>query len=374
MSRIKGIVRLDRKTKNLVKRLEPGDIALIDHGDLDELAASGLLESRVKAVINVSSSVSKVYPNGGPLMLVESGIPLVDCPGSDLFALLEEGDEIEINYGQVSKGGRVLATGVKLTTSAIRQQMEMARSNIEIALSHFVQNTMDYAKTEIGLVCGEYAVPEIRTKFKGRHALIVVRGKNYKEDLRAIRSYIDEMKPVLIGVDGGADALVEFGLQPDMIIGDMDSVSDKTLLSGAELVVHAYSDGRAPGLVRVKKLGLTSVIYAAPGTSEDIAMLLAYEKKAELIVAVGTHSNMIDFLEKGRKGMSSTFLVRAKVGSILVDAKGVSKLYKGRLKLKHLAPIFIAALLPVVVVVVISPSTRELLRLFYIQFRLLVGI
>lgn len=374
MSKIKGIVRLDKKTKNLVKRLEPGEIAIIDHADLDELAASGLVESRVKAVINVSPSVSKNYPNGGPLMLVEAGIALVDCPGCDLFTQLVEGDEIEVQAGRVSKGGQTLALGNRLTLVSIRQQMELARSNIETALSSFVQNTMDYAKNEIGLICGEYEVPQIKTRFKGRHALIVVRGKSYKEDLRAIKSYIDEMKPVLIGVDGGADALLEFGLQPHLIIGDMDSVSDETLGCGAELVVHAYADGRAPGLARLKKLGLSAVVYRAPGTSEDIAMLLAYEKKAELIVAVGTHSNMIDFLEKGRKGMSSTFLVRAKVGPILVDAKGVSKLYKGRLRLKHVAPIFIAALLPVVAVMFISPSTRELLRLFYIQFRLLMGI
>jgi uncharacterized membrane-anchored protein len=371
---IKGTVRLDKKTKKLVKRLQPGDIAVIDHGDLDEVAANALVEARVKAVINVSPSMSKDYPNHGPLTLVESGIKLLDCPGSNLFELLVEGDEIEIREGRVISRGRVLAEGEELNAGTIKRKMEAARSNLETVLSHFVQNTMDYAKNEIGLICGEYAVPAVKTNFKGKHALIVVRGKNYKEDLKAIKSYIDEVKPVLIGVDGGADALAEFGLRPDVIVGDMDSVSDEMLLCGAELVVHAYTDGRAPGMTRVKELGLEAVIYAAPGTSEDIAMLLAYEKGAELIVAVGTHSNMIDFLEKGRKGMSSTFLVRAKVGSILVDAKGVSKLYKSRLKFKHLAPIFIAALLPVAAVMIIAPSTRELLRLLFIQFRLLVGI
>lgn len=371
---IKGVARLDKKTKNLVKRLQPGDIAVIDHADLDEVAANALVEARVKAVINMAPSVSKDYPNHGPLTLVESGIRLFDCPGGNLFEQLVEGDEIEIREGRVTRRGRVLATAEELTAGTIKIKMESARANLETVLSHFVQNTMDYARNEIGLICGQFTVPPVKTNFQGKHALIVVRGKNYKEDLKAIKSYIDEVKPVLIGVDGGADALAEFGLRPDMIVGDMDSVSDAMLLCGAELVVHAYTDGRAPGMNRVRELGLEAVVYAAPGTSEDIAMLLAYEKGAELIVAVGTHSNMIDFLEKGRKGMSSTFLVRAKVGSILVDAKGVSKLYKSRLKFKHLAPIFIAALLPVAAVMVVAPSTRELLRLLLIQFRLLVGI
>jgi len=371
---VKGTVRLDKKTKHLVKRLQPGDIAVIDHGDLDEVAANALVEAHVRAVINVQESMSEVYPNCGPLRLVESGVKLVDCPGSNLFELLTEGEEIEIKNGQIIRAGRVLASGKELNAQIIIHKMEKTKGNLENVLSHFVQNTMDYAQHEIGLICGEYKVPEIKTDFKGKHVLIVVRGKNYKDDLKAIKSYINEISPVLVGVDGGADALMEFGLKPDIIVGDMDSVSDKTLFCGAELVVHAYPNGKAPGMARVRELGLEAVTYAAPGTSEDIAMLMAYEYGAELIVAVGTHSNMIDFLEKGRKGMASTFLVRAKVGSILVDAKGVSKLYKSRLRAKHLAPIFIAALLPVAAVMVISPSTRELLRLLFIQFRLLVGI
>ncbi len=371
---IKGTVRLDKKTKHLVKRLQPGDIAVIDHRDLDEVAANALVEAHVKAVVNVSSSMSEVYPNCGPLTIVEAGIKLVDCPDSNLFVLITEGQEIEVKNGEVLLSDIVLAVGEELTVDKIKQKMGATKANIEDVLSLFVQNTMDYAQNEIGLICGEYKVPDVTTAFSERHTLIVVRGKNYKDDLRAIKSYIDEIKPVLVGVDGGADALMEFGLHPDIIVGDMDSVSDKTLLCGAELVVHAYPDGRAPGMARLQELGLSALTYAAPGTSEDIAMLIAYEKGAELIVAVGTHSNMIDFLEKGRKGMASTFLVRAKVGSILIDAKGVSKLYKSRLHAKHLAPIFIAALLPVVAVAVISPSTRELLRLWFIQFRLLVGI
>ncbi len=371
---IKGPVKLDKRTKNLVKRVEPGDIAVIDHADLDEVAAKALVEARVKAVINVSPSMSEKYPNEGPLCLVESGVKLLDFVTDKLFTLLADGQIIEIRGSTVFLHGRELERGQELTVGFIKEHMKSTKANLEAELSRFIENTMEYARNEIGLICNEFEIPQVKTTFNGRHALIVVRGKNYKEDLKAIKSYIDEMKPVLIGVDGGADALVEFGLQPDIIVGDMDSVSDSVLMGGSELVVHAYPNGRAPGMDRLEQMDLPGIVFAAPGTSEDIAMLIAYELGAELIVAVGTHSNMIDFLEKGRKGMASTFLVRAKVGPILVDAKGVSRLYKSKPRVKDLAPIFIAALLPVAAVIVISPSTRELLRLLIIQFRILTGI
>ena len=371
---VKGPVKLDKRTKNLVKRIQPGDIAVIDHADLDEVAANALVEARVKAVINVSPSMSEKYPNEGPLRLVESGVKLLDCPNGELFTLLAEGQEIEIRGSTVNMHGRELGCGQELTVNLIKEHMKATKANLEAELSRFIENTMEYARNEIGLICNEFEIPQVKTSFDGRHALIVVRGKNYKEDLKAIKSYIDEMKPVIIGVDGGADALTEFGVRPDIIVGDMDSVSDSVLAGGSELVVHAYPNGRAPGMDRLEQMGLPGIVFAAPGTSEDIAMLMAYELGAELIVAVGTHSNMIDFLEKGRKGMASTFLVRAKVGPILVDAKGVSRLYKSKPRVKDLAPIFIAALLPVAAVIVISPSTRELLRLLIIQFRILTGI
>jgi uncharacterized membrane-anchored protein len=168
----------------------------------------------------------------------------------------------------------------------------------------------------------------VETKIAGRHCLIVVRGYDYKADLDVLRPYIREFKPVLIGVDGGADALVEAGYTPDMIVGDMDSVSDDVLRCGAEIVVHAYPDGRAPGMARVHQLGLPATPFPAAATSEDIAMLLADEKGASLIVAVGTHATLVEFLDKGRGGMASTFLTRLKVGGKLVDAKGVSRLYR----------------------------------------------
>jgi uncharacterized membrane-anchored protein len=223
---------------------------------------------------------------------------------------------------------------------------------------------MEYLRRERELLLDGVGVPDIRTPLDGRHVLVVVRGYDYRDDLAALRPYIREYRPVLVGVDGGADALREVGLKPDIIIGDMDSVSDDALRSGAEVVVHAYRDGNAPGLARVQELGITPVIFPAAGTSEDVALLLADEKGASLIVAVGTHATLVEFLDKGRSGMASTFLTRLRVGGKLVDAKGVSRLYRSRIRIGTLLLLVIATAIAFIVAFTVTPG-GQLYREFF---------
>ncbi len=365
--------KVDKKTKNLIKRLNPGEVAVISHRDIDELAARSLVRAGVKAVINADASISGRYPNMGPEILCKEGIFLIDRAGAGIMEQINDGDMVEIKDGSIILNGRIVGKGEILSYKFVKEMTTRARENIENELDSFIDNTLEYAKKEKKIILGETKVPEVKTRIAGRHALVVVRGTDYRNDLNAIRTYIEEVNPVLIGVDGGGDALLEFGFIPDIIIGDMDSVSDKALKYSRDIVVHAYTDGRAPGMERVSKLGLDAEIFPAPGTSEDIALLLAYEKGAELIVAVGTHSNMIDFLEKGRKGMASTFLTRLKVGDKLVDAKGVNKLYRESLKVRHIAGLVFAALIPIIVVGMMSPPLQQLFRLMSIRLKILIG-
>lgn len=371
--KLKGIVKVDKRTKNLVKRIRPLEIAVIDHKDIDEVSARGLIGAKVKAVVNASKSISGKYPNPGPLVLVKAGIVLIDAAGSEVMSL-KDGQEISIDEGDIFLDNAKIAEGTVLDQESIKQLMKDSEINYTAEVQKFIYNTMEYAQKEIDIIVKGIENPDLRTKFEGRHSLIVVRGHDYKEDLNAITSYIEEVKPVLVGVDGGADALLEEGYIPDIIVGDMDSVTDRALKCGAELVVHAYTDGRAPGLKRVQDLGIDCTVVRAPGTSEDVAMLLAYQKGTQLIVAVGAHNNVIDFLEKGRKGMASTFLVRTKIGSIIVDAKGVNKLYKSSLRLKHVAGIVLAALIPLVVIFIVSPNSHQLARLLVLRLKLMLNI
>ncbi len=367
-----GRVRLGRKTKELSKHLKPREIAVIDHGDLDAMGALQLVDCGVSVVLNAQDSISGRYPNLGPKYLLEQGVVLIDQLGEVIFEQLNDGDLIQIKAGKVYLQDCLIAEGRLLDSEQILTLMDQAKKNINHEIAKFADNTIEYMEKEKDQILSNIIIPKVRTQIQDRHVVVVVRGINYREDLRAIGAYIEERNPVLIGVDGGADALLEFGHQPDLILGDMDSVTDKALRCGAELLVHAYQDGKSPGARRLSELGIKYKIFPAPGTSEDIALLLAYELGAQLIVAVGLHSNLIDFLEKGRPGMASTFLTRMKIGSILVDAKGVSQLYTGKAGLLHL-PLLIAALVPIILIIMLATTWRDLWRLLWLELRLFVG-
>jgi len=356
-----GVARLDRRTKNLTKRLNPGDVAVIDHVDLDRVSADALVGCGVAAVVNASPSISGRYPNLGPGILAQAGIPLLDDVGKEIFAGLKEGTRVRVDGDQVYAGPKLVASGTEQTEATVAAAMIEAKAGLSTQLEAFAANTMEYMKRERALLLDGVGVPDIKTQIEGEHVLIVVRGYDYKDDLAALKAYIREYRPVLIGVDGGADALREAGHKPHLIIGDMDSVSDDVLRCGAEVIVHAYADGRAPGLARVQDLGVEAVTFPAAGTSEDIAMLLADEKGATLIVAVGTHATLVEFLDKGRAGMASTFLTRLRLGGKLVDAKGVSRLYRPRVSNLALFLLVLAALIAIVAALAVSTAGQTYL-------------
>ncbi len=370
----RGRAKLDRKTKDLVKRIKSTDVAVIDHLDVDQVSAESLIETGIEVVINADKSSSGRYPNTGPFLLCSAGIHLVDNVGRKIFDLIDEGDMIEIDHGKILKDGKVIANGDIKNLMIIKDELDRSKNTISDELEKFAINTLDYMKKERALILETPDMPEITTKIAGRQVLVVVRGYDYKADLQTLKPYIKEMKPVLIGVDGGADALRAEGFKVDIIIGDMDSVTDETLKSGSELVVHGYLNGRAPGRHRLDRLGLENKIFKAACTSEDLAMLLSYEKGAELIVAVGTHGHLTEFLDKGREGMSSTFLVRLKVGDRLVDAKGVNQLYRSSPKYSYLLGMIFAGLTTVTVVILIAPVVRLYLRTVILKVRLMLGL
>jgi len=356
-----GPARVDRRTKNLTKRLKPGDIAVIDHTDLDKVSADALVTARPAAVVNAAASISGRYPNLGPQILVEAGIPLLDAAGHDVMEI-EDGASLRLDGDDLWAGERKVATGRHLDAEAVAADMHEARAGLAVQIEAFATNTMEFIRKERDLLLDGIGIPPITTEIDGRHCLIVVRGYHYREDLETLRPYIREYRPVLIGVDGGADAILESGHKPDLIVGDMDSVSDQALTCGAEVVVHAYRDGRAPGLARVQALGIEPVVFPAAGTSEDVAMLLADDAGAELIVAVGTHVTLVEFLDKGRDGQASTFLTRLRVGGKLVDAKGVSRLYRARIPGRLLVAMCIAGLVALFAALAATPGGQAWLQ------------
>ncbi|MEX2553479.1 MAG: putative cytokinetic ring protein SteA [Actinomycetota bacterium] len=361
-SALEGTVRLGKRTKQLIGRIQPDEIVVIDHQDLDRIAAEGLVEKQVKAVINASSFCTGRYPNLGALVLCGAGIFLIEKAGPDVFESIKDGERIRIEEGRVFRGDEVVAKGEVVTLQDAEDRLDASKRNISNALEAFAENTLEYMINEKDFLLEAIRLPQVRTNFSGRHVLVVVRGYGYKKDLASLRGYINDLRPILVAVDGGADALLEMKLTPDVIIGDMDSVSTKALSSGAELVVHAFADGVAPGAERLDALHLDYATFEAPGTSEDVAMLLAHEKGAELIVAVGARVSLVEFMDKGRKGMASTFLVRLRVGPKLVDAKGVGELHRSGPNRWELFGLVGAAIVTMLIVVGISQPMQLVLK------------
>ena len=353
---IVGVARVDPRTKVLVKRLNPGDIAIIDHADLDRVSADELIDCRVAAVVNAAKSITGRYPNLGPRLLIEAGIPLLDDVGREVLIRISEGAVVRLDGDVLFAGDQAVAKGVLQDDTTLARATQQAIDGVTTQIDSFAANTLEFLRQETDLLTNGVQAPELDTAMDGRHVLVVVRGYRYREDLRALRPYIREYRPVMLAVDGGADALLEAGYRPDVIIGDMDSVTDEALCSGAELVVHAYPDGHAPGMARLQSLGVDAIPLPAAGTSEDVALLVADACGASLIAVVGTHWTLEEFLDKGRPGMASTFLTHLRVGGKLVNARGVHQLYQSRISGWALLVLVLAAAFTLVVVVMFSPA------------------
>jgi len=368
------VARLGRRTKDLVKRLVPGDIAVIDHVNIDRIAAEELISTGIRAVINASESSNGRYPNAGPLLLVRAGIHLIDITAENPFELLRDGDAVAIDGASVRIAEGEVLRGRVLDAVELERQLDEQRARLDEALADFAENTVAHVRQETDLLTGEIQFPSTRTTFRDRQVLIVVRGDRHRRDLKALRAYIRDVRPLIVAVDGGADGVLEAGMKPDMILGDMDSAGDEALRCGAELVVHAFPDGRAPGRDRLLEMGLEHSLVPVAGTSEDVAMLMAYEKGAALIVTVGAHFNLIEFLDRDRGGMSSTFLTRLRIGEKLVDAKGVSRLYTPSSPFGPVALFLVVFAVLLTILVITSPALNDLFQLVWLKIKIWLGL
>jgi uncharacterized membrane-anchored protein len=368
---VSGKARLDRRTSTLVRRLRPGDIAVIDHLDLDRATAEALVDRGVSAVVNASQFISGRYPNLGPELLAKSGVLLLDNVGYDVFSKVRDGVTVRVHDGQLFVDDHAVAAGRELTGDDIRDMMEEARGGLSTQLQSFTHNTTEFLRREQDLLLHGQGAPSTKTKLEDRPVVIVVRGYDYREDLRQLKRYIREQRPVLVGVDAGADAILEAGHRPDIVVvgenglaqgsGEQSDnvVSDKVLRAAADVVLHTDRAGRAVGSERLAKIGVRAHTFSASGTSEDIAMLLADVGGASLIVSVGTHATLDEFLDRQRSGLASTFLTRLRVGPKLVDAKSVPQLYAGRVRIWHLVVVLLAGVAALLVAIAATPIGQE---------------
>lgn len=352
---VTGVARVDRRAGDLLRRLSPGDIAVLDQVDLDRRTAEALVTAEVAGVVNASPSISGRFPNLGPELLLEAGIPLVDGVGTGVLRELKDGTKLRLHDGAVYVGEREVARGVEQSAESVADAMIEAKAGMAAQLEAFSANTIEFLRRERALILDGIGVPEVYVPIRDRQVLVVAGGPRHAEELRRLRKYIREYRPVLVGVDAGADTLHDAGYKPDIIVGDPDGIGTETLRAGSEVVVPAQTDGHAPGLERIQDLGIGAVTFPASGNAEDLALLLAEAHGASLVVTVGLQAGLREFLDRGHSGSNpSTFLTRLKLGSKLVDGAAVATLHRSRVSLGVMVLLVLAAVVAMVAALAVS--------------------
>ncbi|GAA3655038.1 putative membrane-anchored protein [Lentzea atacamensis] len=352
---VTGVARVDRRVSDLVRRVSPGDVAVFDLVDLDRRTAEALVAAEVVGVVNASPSISGRFPNLGPELLIEAGIPLIDNVGAVALREIKEGTKIRLHEGVVYAGERELAKGVEQNAESIADAMIEAKAGMSAQLEAFSANTIEFLRRERALVLDGVGVPEVYVPMRDRQVLVVAGGPSHAEQLRKLRKYIREYRPVLIGVDTGADTLHDAGYKPDVIVGDPDGIGTASLRAATEVVVPAQTDGHAPGLQRIQDLGIGAVTFPASGNAEDLALLLAEAHGASLVVTVGLRATLREFLDRGHSGSNpSTFLTRLKLGSKLVDGEAVATLHRSRVSMGVIVLLVTAAIAAMVAALAVS--------------------
>lgn len=352
---VSGVARVDRNTQRLLRRIGPGEIAILDALDLDRVTAEALVRAEVAGVVNASPSISGRFPNLGPEILVGAGIPLIDGVGVELLRKVKDGSKVRLLDGVVYAGEKELGRGTAQTPDSVADQMIEAKAGMIAQLEAFSANTMEFLRAERTLILDGVGVPEVRVPIKGRHALVVAPGPGHAQDLKRLSKYIAEHNPVLIGVDAGADTLRSQGFRPDIVVGDPNGIDAETLKRGREVVVPAQPDGHAPGVRRIQDLGIEAVTFPASGNTEDLALLLADTHGASLVVTVGFQATLTEFLDHGRAGSNpSTFITRLKLGSKIVDGRAVAELHRNRVSMGAILLLVGTALLVVVAAFLVS--------------------
>ena len=350
-----GTARVDRDIDRLLRRVCPGDIVVLDVLDLDRITADALVEADIAAVVNASPSVSGRYPNLGPEVLLANGVTLIDETGPEVFKKVKDGAKVRLHNGGVYAGDRRLVRGTERTDHDIADLMREAKSGLIAHLEAFAGNTIEFIRSESPLLIDGIGIPDVDVDLRRRHVVVVADEPSAAEDLKALKPFIKEYQPVLIGVDSGADVLRKAGHRPQIIVGDPDQMSSEVLKCGAQVVLPADADGHAPGLERIQDLGVGAMTFPAAGSAADLALLLADHHGAALLVTAGHTANIETFFDRTRQHSNpSTFLTRLRVGEKLVDARAVATLYRNRISGGAIALLVLTMLVAVIVVLWVS--------------------
>jgi len=357
-----GTVRAGRRAETVAPRLKPGDIAVLDHTDLDRASARALVDAGAVLVLNAQPMISGRFPNLGPELLARADVTMVDGLGVDGVAALGDGRAVRVHEGRVYAGETEVAAGRVVDLATVEAEMAAARAGLVTQLESLTRTSTEFLRREQDLLLHGEGVPRTATRFAGRSAVVVLAGPEHLAELRAIRPYLKEQEPVVVAVGKVADLLRERGQRPDVVVLDADDDVDRpsaaTLKAARDVVVRS-GPGRPSGAEGLERLGIRPLVFTTTATAEDAALLLADAGDARLVIGVGLHASLEEFLDRQRGGLASTYLTRLRLGSRLVDAAAVPRLYSGRVRPHHLLLLMLAGFVALAAAVSVTPVGQD---------------
>lgn len=353
-----GVARFARRGDAADRALRSGDIAVVDLADLDRPQAEALVERGVRAVVNTASSSTGRYPNLGPRILADAGVPLVDHVGPGIRTRLRSGDTIRVEGGKIFKDEVLVAQGATLDDAAVTASLGEAERGLATRLESLTANASDHLERERDLLLGGARVPRLPSRLRKRPTVVVTKAHGWESDLKLIRRWLRDHDAVVVAVTDAADALLAAGITPHVLVGPVDRLSDRALRTVGEVVVTSAS-GRESGHERFEKAGVDVQLFVATGSPTDLAILLADTNEAAVIVEVGAPDGLVEFLERGPVDVASSFVTRLRAGSRLVDAKAVGHLTGRSMALWPVLLVLLAGLVAVVVAVGVTPVGQD---------------
>lgn len=358
-----GTARVGRRVRDLAGRIAPGDVVVLDHADLDRASAQVLVDAEVAAVVNATRFVSGRYPPLGPELLASAGVGMVDGIGAAGLAAVRDGARVRVDNGAVHLGDGQVVRGRDVPPSLVELETRAARAGMTSQLETLTHNAAEMLRREQDLLLHGRGVPRVSAPMTDRSVVVAVEGHGWESELAAVTTFVREQQPVLVAVDGAADALREAGLRPAVVVVDGRSgaelPSGKTLKAASDVVVVVDPGTGRTAVEALERMGIRPVRFETSVTTEDAALLLADAADAALVVGVGLHATLAELLDRERGGLASTYLTRLKLGPRLVDADAVPRLYAGRVRPHHLFLVMLAGLVALTIAVGTTPVGQE---------------
>ncbi len=351
-----GTARVDRHTRQLLARLRPGDVAIVDHLDLDRATAQALVDSGVVAVVNAGAMISGRHANLGPELLVAAGVLVLDGAGQAALQI-REGTLVRLHEGELFSGDTVLASGEPLDAAAVTTQMQAARRGMVAQLATFTHNSTEFLQREESLLLHGEGLPGLPSKLSGRPVVVVAPGADSASELKGLRSFVREQRPVLIGVAEGVQLILDAGWTPDVLVldGHAQTPSATWLSAAGQVVIRVEPGAPRSATEHVERMGVRPSRIETSATAEDVALLLTRSCDAPLVVAAGLDASLEEFLDSRRHGLAGAFLTRLSLGPRLVDASTVPALYSGRVRPRHLLLLLLVGLVVLAAALSVTP-------------------